>query len=166
MKGREPPSVRSRLRFGEGGPLGPLGPFAVGPPDCVGPVRPHHLHHPRTALSVGDYVILFICMGFYFYFCTSMLWMNSRIKLHTAVILNTTFSMNESSTAAPYTQSMSLRRAPTPRGHHQLLKKNCRSIFILIYIYIYIYIYIRAVTIRDMKPKSRHSDPRSCVAVW
>ncbi len=23
----------------------------------------------------------------------------------------------------------------------------------------------RAVTIRDMKPKSRHSDPRSCVAV-
>ncbi len=24
----------------------------------------------------------------------------------------------------------------------------------------------RAVTICDMKPKSRHSDPRSCVAVW
>ncbi len=32
-----------------------------------------------------------------------------------------------------------------------------------IYIYTHTHIYIRAVTIRDMKPKSRHSDPRSCV---
>ncbi len=40
------------------------------------------------------------------------------------------------------------------------VEKEWKKLFFLVFIG-----FSRAVTIRDMKPKSRHSDPRSCVAV-